>query len=1501
MLPVVPVQAQATFQFDRHELTIGNFGTSYDGCGIKSPVTQTIKTASGSTSLDGTQFSCSPNIILKNLSLVLNFPNTVTGRAGPGGLVLDAPITPSAALKGTWTWSYTPASQFSPAPDVSMRNAGGFVGCNAYSDSKTITAPGDYSIPDFESQSCRMTGLSISNQYVRIDSDAKSMFSALDAYAPVTFRKSTGPEISIQTFYKPVTGPVLVLDPTSLDFGVLGDVVEPKTVRLTNSGIGTLDWKAELSTGAAAPTTVANLTSGWLTVNPASGSLAQGASATLTITVDPAGLSSGNNLGKITISSPDASNSPQEISVKAGSSSDSLILSSESPKEGTTLKEEATQGFSAKVKYTLGSKSSALLSLRVVNQDGVLQGASGFKDVSRSDGTQEVTMTVPSFKISKGTTKLQLKAVLIYADTVLATSYVVTYPVYSETGGRITKVFWLVGCPGCDNREPAYQQGIYGGMPVGKWAHFLLYYGFSGWEEGETTLGIRIEFDGPASGGRLNLVLTEQTSSGSAVRDPAVMDTSMVGSGEGQTVTLWIPRDVVTPRDADLWTFRAALFGSDQSEQSLSDPLVMQVMRLHIVPRRFTPSNPAVARLTKGEKTSFSFDLEYNPLLQQLEFEAAVSPTGIAGIEKSNATVIKYGSKLTASGICTFKFDYTVPDNATAVVVIFRSGQLTSEFVMYSKLQSPDTTISSAAGQVAGVLGLDVKTVQNAANKVVKFIRTANDIASSGLLKSGSASPGVMSEAPSAPGEIRALADPFKDFLGINAFWQIDPPIPGTSSTPFGSQTSTFDVTLHYTADDLPDDPNFKESSLKVISYDSGTGKLTSYDTVVDTTNKTATARVDGLGPYISAGVLGPFTRQNLDFPVLRSTDSLYNGIGLLNLGKDTASLSLTAYSEDGSAKTGTGVTNPATVTLSSGQQVPKLAQQFFNFAQSSNNGWVQVRSEKNTVVGFELLGSDTVLDGADVSGTHSTSVVLTDIEYDSTTTTELHVTNPTNFPVVMTLELRTNSPTAVGSTEVVLKPREKLSRRVQDLFGPLTSPFLGYLIVKADHPVVASEILTSGTSMAMLNAQTLVTGSATISKLYSAQLAHGGNAYYTRFNIVNPTTLTANLTIRAVNESGGSLASPVSITLGPGQQYLRDAGQMFGLGSASLVVGSIIVDSTITGVVGDVSFGDPTGTAAFRTSLPLDSNPSKFAAFAQVANGAGYFTGFAAFNPNATSAGVDLKIYKADGTLTGTSHFSLPAGGRLSKLLPELVPISGGQVSGYFTLTADQTITSFAVFGTTTLSALSAVPPVGREFTGTVSPPTPTCNLYGEDFDGGTAPGWTVSSDISTWQVTGGKLQVSAIQGNRTAEATHSLPVPNFFRLTMDVETDNFNGTFYGFEAYSEIQTFNLITSTGTIKIDGLGAAVNSAGQVGYVGYDVDRTTFVLLNATNYGAVTSFGVEWTSTGVALWVNGVSRQTIPAVAFGQPALAVPNIDKLGLYATGNTTRVRFDNICHKTP
>ena len=244
------------------------------------------------------------------------------------------------------------------------------------------------------------------------------------------------------------------------------------------------------------------------------------------------------------------------------------------------------------------------------------------------------------------------------------------------------------------------------------------------------------------------------------------------------------------------------------------------------------------------------------------------------------------------------------------------------------------------------------------------------------------------------------------------------------------------------------------------------------------------------------------------------------------------------------------------------------------------------------------------------------------------------------------------------------------------------------------------------------------------------------------------------------------------------------------------------------------------------------------------------------------------------------------------------MVPGSDGQVGGYFTLTSDLPVASFSVFGTISLSALSAVPPQGKNLMPPDLPPQTACGLFGDDFQD-SLQGWTVSR--ATWQIVDGKLEVSNIDPNSLAAARHALAVPNHFRLEMDIEAASFDGTFYGFQPFSTSDTYPLSTSNGDIFIDGLGAAVTSDGRAGFLGYDVDDESFLLLNGTDYGAVQSLGIEWRSDGVSLIVNGTVRLTLLPSAFGANELAPPSLDLLSLYATGTGSRIGFDNVCQSPP
>ena len=96
--------------------------------------------------------------------------------------------------------------------------------------------------------------------------------------------------------------PAIALNPAGLRFsGVEGTPPASQTIALSNRGGGTMKWTA--TADATAPA--------WLSVSPASGT----DNATLTVSVNSAGLSPGTYTKTITVSAPRASNTPRTVNV----------------------------------------------------------------------------------------------------------------------------------------------------------------------------------------------------------------------------------------------------------------------------------------------------------------------------------------------------------------------------------------------------------------------------------------------------------------------------------------------------------------------------------------------------------------------------------------------------------------------------------------------------------------------------------------------------------------------------------------------------------------------------------------------------------------------------------------------------------------------------------------------------------------------------------------------------------------------------------------------------------------------------------------------------------------------------------------------------------------------------------------------------------------------------------------------------------------------------------
>ena len=128
------------------------------------------------------------------------------------------------------------------------------------------------------------------------------------------------------TVTDPVNPPEISLNPTELYFGAVsqGPVTGAQEVRIENTGGDTLHWNSVSD-------------SSWLSCTPTSGT----GPGIISVSVDPSGLAAGSFTGTISISDPDASNSPQtltvNLTVKNASSDQAPFGSFDSPDEGSTV------------------------------------------------------------------------------------------------------------------------------------------------------------------------------------------------------------------------------------------------------------------------------------------------------------------------------------------------------------------------------------------------------------------------------------------------------------------------------------------------------------------------------------------------------------------------------------------------------------------------------------------------------------------------------------------------------------------------------------------------------------------------------------------------------------------------------------------------------------------------------------------------------------------------------------------------------------------------------------------------------------------------------------------------------------------------------------------------------------------------------------------------------------------------------------------------------------
>jgi hypothetical protein len=418
-----------------------------------------------------------------------------------------------------------------------------------------------------------------------------------------------------------------------------------------------------------------------------------------------------------------------------------------------------------------------------------------------------------------------------------------------------------------------------------------------------------------------------------------------------------------------------------------------------------------------------------------------------------------------------------------------------------------------------------------------------------------------------------------------------------------------------------------------------------------------------------------------------------YTGIAVANLGKTNARLTFTAYDTTGRLITGSGITNPAVWPLAPGAQLASLDTEIFGSGLASRDtvGWFKLESTSAETAGFFLAfnGSLDVQDGADASFKTMTDFILPEVEAPPGFT-QVFLANPGMSPATIGLELVGADGNAVATATRILGTSGVLAEHVTTLFpgAPITGD--QYLRVTSNQGVVPFEFMgKTGQYVQGMNGQALSGGASTV---YSPQYVIGGD-WWTALSVVNLQNVRSSAIAKFVKEDGTPLGTK-TIDLPPGGKVHITAQDFFvAPPSSGLLQGYVEITAAAVRVGGSVVFGDP-ARAAFSSALPLMSQGLNSAVFSQVASDPTYYTGLAVVNPSLVPAVALLQVFDDQGHLVKSGPVTIGAKSRSSKLLTQYFPDLPSMSAGYFTLKSESSLMSFAMFGTNSLSTLSAVPP---------------------------------------------------------------------------------------------------------------------------------------------------------------------------------------------------------------
>ena len=415
-------------------------------------------------------------------------------------------------------------------------------------------------------------------------------------------------------------------------------------------------------------------------------------------------------------------------------------------------------------------------------------------------------------------------------------------------------------------------------------------------------------------------------------------------------------------------------------------------------------------------------------------------------------------------------------------------------------------------------------------------------------------------------------------------------------------------------------------------------------------------------------------------FPSIRNGGAIGTGVAVANPTGQPAGVDLLLIDDAGNLISGPGITNPAFLPIPASQQVALTVPDLFGAGASNVDAWILARSANLGIVGFFLTFEDGSrnIDGAEAVARGAGTVVFPEIFSGGQDFTELNILGA--GPV--TLELRRTSGSLVQSRDIQLPGQfGRFSSYVSDIFSAAV-PAESYVLARSGQfAIFGYETFGSGEFLGGRNAIPVEEFARQIDiALFAAQLADLPGILQSTLTLINPTDSPADLTLTAFRTgvSSGVPSATANLTLGARAMLRADGRTLLGLPAGDFV-GWLRIDSDISGIVGDISFGNPDRTSL--ASVQLQRSTLTDVVYSHVADGLGFFTGLTFLNVSGDPANVIVEVFNQNAQRTGVGSFLLRPFEHFAQGLPQIIPGFQPQIGGNIRVTSSVGIFSFEIF----------------------------------------------------------------------------------------------------------------------------------------------------------------------------------------------------------------------------